>query len=116
MSLALLFALLVCLSSLRLDFHRAEDDRAIHSKRRTLVKDAFKVSGSSPQSDFTLDSHGSICLLHPHTNSARIWVHDNIGKDNGFQPYWPTVVIEPRYVEQIVEGITVDGLLIGGGQ
>lgn len=41
---------------------------------------------------------------------ARAWVDENIGKDNGFQPYYPTVIIEPRYLEAILEGIEGDGL------
>lgn len=61
-------------------------------------------------SDFTVQNEGSIVLLHPHTDAARSWVEEHIGEDNGYQPYWPSVVIEPRYVGDIVNGITADGL------
>jgi hypothetical protein len=63
-------------------------------------------------SDFTVRNEGSIVLLHPHTDAARDWVNQNIGEDNGYQPYWPSVVIEPRYVGDIVNGITADGLVV----
>jgi hypothetical protein len=62
--------------------------------------------------DFSIENHGSILLLRPHSDGARTWVEENIGRDNGYQPHWPTVVIEPRYVQAIVDGITTDGLVI----
>jgi hypothetical protein len=61
-------------------------------------------------SDFTVQNEGSIVLLHPHTDAARSWVEEHIREDNGYQPYWPSVVIEPRYVCDILDGITFDGL------
>jgi hypothetical protein len=75
--------------------------------------DSFSTSGNSPtQSDFHVENHGSIFLLRPLTDSAKSWVEEHIGEDNGFQPYWPTVAIEPRYVENIVDGIQNDGLVV----
>lgn len=77
-----------------------------------MPTDPNKQSGSSPttksvpSADFLLENHGCILLLRPQTVSARIWIDDHIGKDNGYQPYYPTVVIEPRYVGDIVAGIT----------
>jgi len=74
--------------------------------------DSFVASGSSPTADFELQNHGSIFLLIPQSTSARIWVHDHIGKDNGYQPDYPTVVVEHRYIADIVEGIVADGLVL----
>lgn len=67
---------------------------------------------SHPKTDFTVQNEGSIILLHPDTEPAIRWVEDNIGQANGYQPYWPTVVIEPRYVRDIIEGIQAEGLTI----
>ena len=39
---------------------------------------------------------------------SRLEAH--IGQDNGYQPYFPTVVVEPRYIADIVAGIQNDGL------
>ena len=39
-----------------------------------------------------------------------IWVDEYIGPDNGYQPYYPTVVLEPRYVGPVIEGIREYGL------
>lgn len=60
--------------------------------------------------DALIESHGTVVLLKPQTDEATTWVDDNIGSDNGFQPFWPTVVVEPRYVDDIVQGMQADGL------
>ena len=67
--------------------------------------------------DITVQDAGSIVLLQPHTGTAKRWLEENIGQDNGFQPYWPTVVVEPRYLGEIIEGMQADGLIVieGGG-
>jgi len=72
--------------------------------------DSFVASGSSPTVDFLCENHGSIVLLRPLTPSATSWLEEHIGQDNGFQPYWPTCVIEHRYIWPILEGIQNDGL------
>ena len=65
------------------------------------------------QLDFKVQADsGCIFLLTPRTESARDWIEQNIGKHNGFQPYWPTVVIEHRYIADIVAGIQSDGLTV----
>jgi hypothetical protein len=68
------------------------------------------IKAATQSTDFNFESHGSICLLRPLTPAAIEWVNGQIGQDNGFQPYWPTVVIEPRYCETILRGIAADGL------
>ncbi len=67
---------------------------------------------SHPKADFTLQNEGSIILIHPDTEPAIRWVEDNIGQANGYQPYCPTVVVEPRYVRDILDGIRADGLSV----
>jgi hypothetical protein len=39
-----------------------------------------------------------------------------LGRDNGFQPWYPTVIVEPRYVGDILEGIEADGLDFNRGR
>jgi hypothetical protein len=73
-------------------------------------KNEFAASGSSPSPDFTIRDEGSILLLTPHTEPARTWIDQHIGPDNGFQPYYPTLVIEPRCFSPILEGIRESGL------
>jgi hypothetical protein len=74
--------------------------------------DSFAASGSSPTVDFICENHGSIFLLRPLTASATSWVEKHIGEDNGYQPYFPTLVVEHRYIADIVEGIQNDGLAV----
>ena len=64
----------------------------------------------SEHRDFEVIQTGSVCLLQPLTKLASNWVDKNIGADNGYQPYYPTVIVEPRYLGDIMEGIKTDGL------
>ena len=77
--------------------------------------DSFVASGNSPtqsKSDFQIENHGSIFLVRPLNPPARTWIDEHIGSDNGFQPSYPTVVVEHRYISDIVEGIRNDGLAV----
>jgi hypothetical protein len=62
------------------------------------------------KNDIVIENHGSIFLLRPISKSGREWLDQNIGDQNGFQPYWPTVVVEPRYIADVVNGIRGDNL------
>ena len=74
--------------------------------------DSFIASGNSPtQPDFVVENHGSIFLLRPLTPAAKAWVEEHIG-DNGYQPYYPTVVVEHRFIADIVHGAQADGLVV----
>jgi hypothetical protein len=72
--------------------------------------DSFAASGSSPTIDFLCENHGSIFLLKPLTPSAISWIEDHIGQENGYQPHFPTVLVEHRYIADIVDGIQNDDL------
>ena len=72
----------------------------------------FKRRPVLAKQDFQVDNHGSIVLLRPLTRAGIDYVNRKIGKDNGFQPYWPTVLFEPRYIDQFVDAIREDGLLV----
>ncbi len=74
--------------------------------------DSFAASGSSPTVDFLCESHGGIFLLRPLSPLATSWLEELIGRDNGFQPYWPTCVIEHRYIGPILEAIRDEGLAV----
>ena len=58
--------------------------------------------------DFTLYNHGSIFLLHPHTELARTWIAEHISEDAYL--FGNAVVIEHRFIADIVTGIQMDGL------
>lgn len=62
--------------------------------------------------DFNIINGGSIVMFVPISEAACTWVDEHIGRDNGYQPYYPTFIAEPGYVDDIVTGIRRDGLLI----
>jgi hypothetical protein len=79
------------------------------------MKNLFQTSGTSPtdtDADFALRDEGSLILLTPLSPSAHEFVEERIGSDNGFQPYFPTVVIERRYAQDILEGVVAEGMVI----
>jgi hypothetical protein len=61
--------------------------------------------------DFRVEYHGAILLLVPLSDHGLRWVERCIGADNGFQPYYPTVVLEPRFMEDVLQGIRKLGLV-----
>lgn len=61
-------------------------------------------------SDFLFKNHGSICLLFPQTSEAVNWVDENVGDDR--TNYCSGFVVEPRYVDDLIAGITGDGLTV----
>jgi hypothetical protein len=76
--------------------------------------DLFSVSGTSrtqkkktafPKAHFRIENHNSIILIVPLCVSAREWLDEHIGEDNGIQILWPIAIVEPRYLAQILAGI-----------
>jgi len=63
--------------------------------------------------DFSVANHGSIALLTPQTPEARSWVDEHLPED--VMTFGGGIVVEPRYLDGILEGITIDGLSLGGG-
>lgn len=61
--------------------------------------------------DFTATNHGSIILLTPVTDEANTWVNEHLQVE-GWQTLGTSIAIEPRYFDDIVEGIRNDGLTI----
>ncbi|HEY6443974.1 MAG TPA: hypothetical protein VIY66_11615 [Candidatus Acidoferrales bacterium] len=64
------------------------------------------------QSDFLVEGGGTVYLLRPLSDAGRAWIEEYIGQGNGYQPYWPTVVVEAPYIADIVRGIQRDGLAV----
>ena len=59
--------------------------------------------------DFSITDHGSVTILYPHTDAARGWIAENI---DDASLGWGTggIVVEPRYVADIVAGMEEAGL------
>jgi hypothetical protein len=72
--------------------------------------DSFAASGSSPTPDFEIENHQSIFLLRPLTPAAESWIEQFLPQDR--MPFGSAVVVEHRYISEIVEGIRNDGLVV----
>lgn len=62
--------------------------------------------------DFAVRNEGSIQLLVPNTDAAREWVSQHISEDA--QRFCGGIVVESRYIDDIVQGIQGDGLTVLG--
>ena len=58
-----------------------------------------------------MEFHGAIILLCPLTKPGFRWIEKYIGADNGYQPYYPTVILEPRYIDDVLVDIRKKGLV-----
>lgn len=68
---------------------------------------------SSPQPDFVFQNHFSICLLQPLTPAGEEWFNEHLPVDNLETQFWgDSIVIEPRYADNILRGIHSDGLVV----
>ena len=84
---------------------------------------AFETGGSSPPRsrfagyfpgepgpDFRVANHGSLFLLQPLTSAARAWCADNLPADA--TRFGQCVVVEPRFIRDIVAGALGDGMRV----
>jgi hypothetical protein len=68
---------------------------------------------SATELDFRLENHGSLFLLRPLNPVAQNWMTENLPVDNPETQFWgDAIVVEPRYVAPIVDGIIGDGLVL----
>ena len=70
---------------------------------RTKVKGEIQMS-----EDFELQNEGSLYLLRPLTGQAAEWIEEHIEQNR--QMFGTAVVVEHRYVADIVRGIADAGL------
>jgi hypothetical protein len=58
--------------------------------------------------DFSLQNEGTIFLLRPLSPAARTWTDDHLPADA--TRFGPSIVVEHRYISDIVNGAQDDGL------
>jgi hypothetical protein len=56
---------------------------------------------------FTVENHGSLVLIHPHTADVQRWLADNVAPDA--QWFGRALVVEPRYVDTLVSALIEEG-------
>ena len=76
----------------------------------------MEKSGRTPvsQVDFLLEDHGSILFLHPQNKSAEDWINAYVSQE-GYQPNWPSVLMERRYAADLIQGLQSDGFVVSFG-
>lgn len=62
----------------------------------------------SDSTDVSVENHSSIILLRPHTDAAREWFESNV--ESGAFWFGGAMACEPRYVDDIIDGMLADGL------
>ena len=68
---------------------------------------------SRTELDFKLENHGSLFLLRPLTTLAREWMNEHLPLDHPETHFFAgAIVVEPRYIGPIVEGIVAAGLVL----
>jgi hypothetical protein len=60
--------------------------------------------------DFTVTNHGTIFLLEPHTDAGIAWVAEHLPAEA--LTFGDAVVVEHRFIRDIVVGIQADGLAV----
>ena len=64
--------------------------------------------------DLQVNNHGSIVLLQGLTETGQNWLDENIIDENDDILYFAgQIAVEPRYVQDIIDGAESDGLLVG---
>lgn len=58
--------------------------------------------------DIEVRNHGSIFLLLPTSDEGRAWLKEHLPEDT--QMWCSAAVVEPRYVDSILDGAVEDGL------
>ena len=80
------------------------------SKGAKMYTDSFVASGTSPTPDFEVENHESIFLLRPLTPAAESWIQEFLPQDCTY--FGSAVVVEHRFIADIVRGIQNDGLAV----
>jgi hypothetical protein len=63
------------------------------------------------QIDVLVLNHGSVFLVHPHTERAKHWLGTNVALD---APYFGgNLVVEHRFIADLVDGMALHGLKVG---
>lgn len=86
--------------------------------KRVIGDDPLQRIASSPAVNaphFELENHGSLFLLRPLTSAAREWMQDHLPVDDPETQFCgDAIVIEHRFISEIISGVQRDGLRVRG--
>lgn len=63
------------------------------------------------QPDFRVENHGTICLFHPLSETAKEWLSRTAPEDAQF--LGNAMAVEPRYAGGVIEAAEAEGLVFG---
>lgn len=64
------------------------------------------------QIDFSVLNEGTIAVVTPKTQEAKNWLIENVAINEETQWWGPGIVVEHRFLDDLLQGITNDGLTI----
>jgi hypothetical protein len=70
--------------------------------------EGIKIPGAL---DVRIEPNGSVTLVRPLTLAGQEWLDDNTATEE-WQWFGGALAVEPRYVADLAEGMTADGLTI----
>ena len=70
-----------------------------------------RIGNMAKIADVLVRNEGSLFLFHPLSDAAKDWIKEHIPDDA--QWFGKALVVETRYVGNIVEGMRADGLTFG---
>ena len=72
----------------------------------------MKTAELDTQPDLTFQGEGSIFLLGARTDAGRAWIAEHIAVTDETMTWGGAIVVEWRYIKDIVEGARADGLVV----
>ena len=69
------------------------------------------AAGSWYLDDIMIARHASVVLVHPLSPAGVTWIVDHVYHET--QRWCNAIVVEPRAVDALVEGMVADGLSVG---
>jgi hypothetical protein len=93
------------------DFDNLDDEVVLaREEAREIEEDRAEATREAGQVDIRVENHYSIILVRPITTLGSDWLEEHI--DEGASWFGPSLVVEPRYLDNLVAGMRADGLVV----
>lgn len=69
-------------------------------------------NGARARCDVRVENHGTIVLVRPITVTGQDWCDYHMHYDHHVGVFGGAIVVEPRFVDDIVRGMINDGLVV----
>lgn len=72
---------------------------------------ANRETKAQRRGDVLVANHGSVVMVQPVTRRAQAWVEEHVALES-WQWMGGAFAVEPRYLDNLVEGMAGDGLVV----